>query len=164
MAIRTIRLFGDPVLQMKCADITEITDGVRQHVCDLLETVNMPGHAGVASNQIGHRMRAFSLNVDGCVQYVLNPVLQVDGEPVPRIEGCLSVPDLSFSVLRHPFAQVTGIDLDGNSVKIAGSGLLAQALQHECDHLDGKLYIHRLSREDRAEAFRQIRHSTWFSR
>ncbi|MBP6684395.1 MAG: peptide deformylase, partial [Leucobacter sp.] len=93
----------------------------------------------------------------------LNPQLvEVSGEPQPTGEGCLSVPDLWFDVMRYPYAKVRGIDLYGNEVIIEGEGLKAQALQHECDHLDGKLYISRLERAARGEAMRQIRTSDWF--
>ena len=108
-------------------------------------------------------MRAFSLNIDGEISYVLNPeIVALEGEPEPTGEGCLSVPELRFSVDRYPRATVRGIDLDGNEVVISGEGLMAQALQHECDHLEGKLYLNRLDRESRGEAMRQIRSSTWF--
>lgn len=163
MAIRDIRLFGDPVLRTACEPIETIDDGVRALVADLCDTVAFDGRAGLASTQIGYQQRAFSLHIDGEVSYVLNPeIVELAGEPVPTGEGCLSVPDLWFDVLRYPRATVRGIDLDGREVVISGSGLLAQALQHECDHLDGKLYISRLDREARGEAMRQIRTSTWF--
>lgn len=163
MAIREIRLFGDPVLTSPCVPIVEIDDGVRAHVQDLLDTVDMEGRAGLASNQIGHSLRAFSLHIDGELSYILNPeIVSLDGEPEPTGEGCLSVPDLWYPVMRHPRATVRGINLDGEQVTIIGEGLLAQALQHECDHLDGKLYIHRLDRNERGEALRKIRASAWF--
>ena len=163
MAIREIRLFGDPVLRTVCAPIVEIDDGVRSLVTDLCETVAMEGRAGLAATQIGHTQRAFSLHIDGEVSYVLNPeIVALEGDPVPTGEGCLSVPDLWFDVMRHPRATVRGTDLDGREVVISGEGLLAQALQHECDHLDGRLYLSRLDRESRGEAMRRIRTSAWF--
>lgn len=163
MAIRDIRVFGDPVLRTACETITEIDDGVRALVTDLCETVAFDGRAGLASTQIGYTQRAFSLHIDGEVSYILNPeIVELRGEPVPTNEGCLSVPELWFPVLRHPYAKVRGIDLDGAEIVIEGEGLMAQALQHECDHLDGKLYISRLDRETRGEAMRQIRTSSWF--
>lgn len=163
MAVREIRLFGDPVLRTTCETIAEIDAGVRAMVADLCDTVDFDGRAGLASTQIGYTARAFSLNIDGKISYVLNPELvEVSGERVPTGEGCLSVPDLWFEVLRYPYAKVKGIDLDGNEVIIEGEGLMAQALQHECDHLDGKLYISRLDRETRGEAMRRIRTSSWF--
>lgn len=163
MATREIRLFGDPVLRTVCDPVTEIDEGVRALIADLCETVDMEGRAGLAATQIGHTQRAFSLNIDGEISYVINPeIVALEGEPVPTGEGCLSVPDLWFEVMRHPRVTVRGIDLDGAEVVISGEGLLAQALQHECDHLDGKLYISRLDREARGEAMRRIRQSSWF--
>lgn len=163
MTVRPIRLFGDPVLRAPSLPIDEIDDGVRALVQDLLDTVALPGRAGVAAPQIGVGLRAFSYNIDGDIGYILNPVLvEVRGEPEPVGEGCLSVPGLWHDALRHPWARVTGIDLDGAPIELEGEGLLAQALQHETDHLDGMLYLSRLSPEDRRTAMREVRESSWF--
>lgn len=163
MAVRDIRLFGDPVLKARSAEIAEIDDAVRALVRDLLETVEPPGRAGVAAPQIGVGLRAFSYNIDGDIGYVLNPVLvEVRGDAEPVGEGCLSVPGLWHDALRHPWARVEGIDLDGAPVVLEGEGLLAQALQHETDHLDGTLYLERLTPEERRIAMREIRESAWF--
>ena len=163
MTAREIRIFGDPVLRTVCAEITEIDDGVRALVEDLLDSVKVPGRAGVAAPQIGVPLRAFSYNIDGDIGYVLNPVLvEVRGDVVPTGEGCLSVPGLWHDALRHPWARVEGIDLDGKPVVLEGEGLMAQALQHETDHLDGKVYLSRLAPETRRIAMRQVRESDWF--
>jgi peptide deformylase len=163
MAVRPIRVFGDPVLRAASAPITDIDDGIRALVRDLVDTVELPGRAGVAAPQIGVGLRAFSYNIDGDIGYILNPVLvDVSGEPELVGEGCLSVPGLWHDALRHPHATVTGIDLDGNEIVLEGDGLLAQALQHETDHLDGKLYLDRLPAETRRIAMREIRESDWF--
>lgn len=163
MTVREIRIFGDPVLRTVCQPIEQIDEGVRSLVTDLLDTVAFDGRAGLASTQIGFTQRAFSLHIDGEISYVLNPeIIELSGEPELTGEGCLSVPELWFDVMRFPKAKVRGIDVDGNEVIIEGEGLLAQALQHECDHLDGKLYLSRLDRESRGEAMRQIRASSWF--
>ena len=163
MTVREIRLFGDPVLRTVCAEIETIDDGVRALVADLVDSVELPGRAGVAAPQIGVALRAFSYNIDGDIGYVLNPVLvEVSGEPELVGEGCLSVPGLWHEALRHPRAKVVGIDLDGQEVVLEGEGLLAQALQHETDHLDGRLYLDRLPTESRRLAMRQIRESDWF--
>ena len=163
MTVREIRTFGDPVLRTVCDPITHIDEGVRSLVTDLLDTVAFDGRAGLAATQIGFTQRAFSLNIDGKVSYVLNPeIVELSGEPVPTGEGCLSVPQLWFEVMRYPKATVRGIDLEGQEVIISGEGLMAQALQHECDHLEGKLYLARLDRADRGEAMKQIRASSWF--
>ncbi len=163
MTVRSIRLFGDPVLRAVSAPITDIDDGVRALVRDLLDTVEPPGRAGVAAPQIGVGLRAFSYNIDGDIGYILNPVLvETAGDPVPTGEGCLSIPGVWHDALRHPYAKVVGIDLDGNELVLEGEGLMAQALQHETDHLDGKLFLQRLPADTRREAMRQIRESSWF--
>ncbi|MFM6982155.1 MAG: peptide deformylase [Microbacteriaceae bacterium] len=163
MSVREIRYFGDPVLRSATDLISRVDDSVHRLVRDLLDTVAVPGRAGVAATQIGVGLRAFSYNVDGVIGYVLNPVLvEVRGEPRLVDEGCLSVPGFTFPRLRYPFARVTGTDLNGDAVELSGEGLLAQALQHETDHLDGKLYIEGLEPDTKREAMRQIRQATWF--
>ena len=162
MTERQIRIFGDPVLKT-VSDPIRPTDDVTGLIDDLIDTVKIPGRAGVAAPQIGVNQRAFSYNVDGQVGYVINPiVVEVSGEPELVDEGCLSVPGFYFERLRYPFARVTGIDLDGNAIELSGEGVLAQALQHETDHLDGKLYIDGLEKGLRREAMQAIRNSDWF--
>jgi peptide deformylase len=162
MTARQIRIFGDPVLKTVSDPVGPDAD-VRGLVDDLIDTVQLPGRAGVAAPQIGVNLRAFSYNVDGEVGYVINPVLvSVDGEPELLDEGCLSVPGLYFKRSRYPQAVVSGTDLDGNPVELVGEGLMAQALQHEMDHLEGHLYIDGLDKETKREAMRQIRDSDWF--
>lgn len=163
MAVREIRLFGDPVLRSATDPISTVDDTVRSLVRDLLDSVAVPGRAGVAANQIGVSRRAFSYNIDGRIGYVLNPVLvEVRGEPELVEEACLSVPGLGYPRLRYPWARVQGVDLDGNPVDLSGDGLMAQALQHETDHLDGRVYVEGLEPEVRRQAMRDIRESPWF--
>ena len=163
MTERDIRLFGDPVLKTVSDPIGAIDDRVRALVADLVDSVKLPGRAGVAAAQIGVNLRAFSYNVDGEVGYILNPVIaEVSGEAEPVEEGCLSVPGLWYPTPRYPFARVTGIDLDGATIELSGTGLMAQALQHETDHLDGLLYLDRLSKENRRSAMKEVRESSWF--
>jgi peptide deformylase len=165
MTVRPIRLFGDPVLRSAADPILRIDDAVRALVSDLIDTVQVPGRAGVAAPQIGVGLRAFSYNVDGVVGYVLNPELvEVRGEAEPVDEGCLSVPGVGFPRRRHPWARVVGTDLDGRRIELSGDGLMAQALQHECDHLDGRLYIEGLDPEIKREAMRAVRQAEWFAR
>ncbi|SDQ19121.1 peptide deformylase [Microbacterium sp. cf332] len=163
MAVRPIRFFGDPVLKSAAAPIETIDDGVRSLVRDLVDTVELPGRAGVAAPQIGVGLRAFSYNVDGVIGYILNPrLVEVSGEPSLIGEGCLSVPDLWHDTLRHPYARAVGMNLAGEQIELEGDGLMAQALQHECDHLDGILYLDRLSPAERRVAMREVRESSWF--
>lgn len=159
MAWRDIRIVGDPVLRTTCEPVVDIDDRVKSLVEDLLETVDDEGRAGLAANQIGVSLRAFSWHIDGEIGYVLNPVLvetsadeYQDGE-----EGCLSVPEMWFPTERAWYARVEGIDLDRKPVIVEGEGLMARALQHECDHLDGKLYIDRLTGATRKQALRAVR-------
>jgi len=163
MAERAIRLFGDPVLRSVCDPVVLGEPRVTSLVEDLIEGVTLPGRAGLAANQIGVGLRAFSYNIDGDIGYVINPVLaEVSGEPELVDEGCLSVPGFFFPRLRYPFARVTGVDVDGNAIEVSGEGLLAQALQHEVDHLDGHLYIEGLAPETKREAMRLIRQAPWY--
>lgn len=160
MAIREIRVIGDPVLRTPCETITDPgSKAVRSLVEDLLEGVDMDGRAGLAANQIGVGLRAFSWNIEGEIGYVLNPVIDdldfneyQDGD-----EGCLSVPDLWFPTKRAWYARVTGIDVDGKEVVVEGEELMARCLQHETDHLDGHLYLDRLSPKLRSKAMREVR-------
>ena len=165
MTAREIRLFGDPVLRSAGDPVRIGARGNPSIVVDLLDTVRLPGRAGVAANQIGVTLRAFSWNIEGEVGYVLNPALvEVRGEPEEIEEGCLSVPGVGYPRRRHPWARVEGVDLAGEPVVLEGDGLLAQVLQHECDHLDGHLYIEGLAPEVKREAMRQIRAQTWYRR
>lgn len=162
MSVREIRLFGDPVLRSQCRAVTDL-ESVRSLVEDLIETTQLPGRAGVAANQIGVDLRVFSYNVHGEVGYLINPeIIDLQGDLELTEEGCLSLPGLWHKTPRYPVATARGQQLDGSVIEITGSGLLAQALQHECDHLDGKVYIDRLLPEERKLAFRALREQSWF--
>lgn len=163
MAIREIRLYGDPVLRTVCQPVEVINDDVKALVEDLLETTQLPGRAGVAAPQIGVNLRVFSYNVHGEVGYLINPrIVELAGELVELDEGCLSVPDLWEKTPRYSEAVAEGINLKGEMVRLAGTGLMAQMLQHECDHLDGKVYLDRLTPEGRKVAMRKLRETDWF--
>jgi len=157
--MRDIRIVGDPVLRTPCEPITEIDDRVKALVEDLLETVDHEGRAGLAANQIGVSLRAFSWNIEDDIGYVLNPrLVEVsEDEYQDGDEGCLSVPGLWFPTERAWYARVEGIDLDGKKVVVEGEELMARCLQHEVDHLDGVLYIDRLDRAERKKAMKAIR-------
>ena len=158
MAMREIRTVGDQVLRTPCDPITSIDDRVRSLVVDLIETVDHDGRAGLAANQIGVGLRAFSWNIDDEVGYVLNPkIVELSDDFQDGDEGCLSVPGLWYPTRRAWYARVVGEDLDGKEVVIEGTELMARALQHEVDHLDGHLYLDRLERSVRKKAMRAIR-------
>lgn len=159
MAMRDIRVVGDPVLRTPCEPIRDRDARVRSLVEDLLETVDADGRAGLAANQIGVNLRAFSWNIDDEIGYVLNPrMVEVSEEEYQDgDEGCLSVPGLWYPTKRAWYARVIGEDLDGREVVVEGTELMARCLQHECDHLDGMLFLDRLERAERKKAMRAIR-------
>ncbi|MDR2379478.1 MAG: peptide deformylase [Bifidobacteriaceae bacterium] len=158
MAMRDIRVIGDPVLRTVCDPITKIDDRVRSLVADLVQTVDTEGRAGLAANQIGVLLRAFSYNIDDEVGYVLNPVIaELSEQSQDGDEGCLSVPGLWFPTKRSFYARVVGQNLDGDEVMVEGTGLMARCLQHEVDHLDGHLYLDRLDRATRKKAMAAVR-------
>lgn len=163
MTVREIRLFGDPVLKTVSDPIVNFDDKTKSLIQDLIDTTKLPGRAGVAAPQIGVNLRAFSFNVDGVVGYLINPTLiEVSGQKLLVDEGCLSVPGLWHKTPRYEFAKVVGVHLNGNTVELEGSGLMAQALQHECDHLDGLVYLDRLEDDERREAMKNLRATDWF--
>ncbi|WP_296631596.1 peptide deformylase [Rhodoluna sp.] len=163
MSVREIRLFGDPVLKTVSDEVKTIDDKVHALIGDLIDTTKLPGRAGVAAPQIGVNLRAFSYNINGNVGYVINPKLtELAGEKILVDEGCLSVPGLWHKTPRFERATVEGIDLEGNPIKVSGEGLMAQALQHECDHLDGLVYLDRLEDDERKAAMKNLRATDWF--
>ena len=158
MAMREIRVVPDPVLRTPCDTVTTIDDRVRGLVADLVETVDDEGRAGLAANQIGVSLRAFSWNIEGEIGYVLNPrIVELGEEEQDGGEGCLSVPGLWYSTVRANYARVEGINLDGEPITVEGTGIMARCLQHECDHLDGTVYLDRLQKETRRAAMRELR-------
>jgi peptide deformylase len=157
MTVRPIRLIGDPVLRTACDQVTRFDDALTRLVTDLLDTVQEPGRAGLAANQIGSSLAVFSYNMDGELGYVINPVLTgVTGEQM-GLEACLSIPRISAIRYRAEHAVVTGVDLDQNPVTVTAHGELARCLQHETDHLRGELYIDKLDRDERTEVMRRLR-------
>jgi peptide deformylase len=162
LSVREIRLFGDPVLRSACDKVSDLST-VSPLVSDLLETTALPGRAGVAANQIGVGLAVFSYFMDGKASYLINPeIIELSGDVQEIDEGCLSLPGLWHKTPRYPVAVARGLQLDGSEVEVRGEGLLAQILQHECDHLSGKLYIDRLSPEERKLAMRTLREQPWF--
>lgn len=165
MAVRDIRLFGDPCLKTVSDEVRAFDAKVKALVDDLVDTTKLPGRAGVAAPQIGVNLRAFSFNVNGEVGYIINPrLVETSGEQLLLDEGCLSVPGLWHKTPRWEFARVIGQDAGGNEIELSGTGLMAQMLQHECDHLDGLVYLDRLEPEERKQALRNLRATDWFMR
>jgi peptide deformylase len=159
MTIRPIRLYGDPVLRTEADPVVTFDAGLRSIVADLEDTVREPGRAGVAGPQIGVSLRVFSYNVDGVVGHLVNPVLSghAGAQDDDEEEACLSLPGLAFPTPRAMFVVATGQDQHGRPLVVEGTGLLARALQHETDHLDGRLYIDTLTGDTRRQALRELR-------
>lgn len=162
MAVREIRLYGDPVLRTVTDPVESFGEATRALATDLLDTLDLPGRAGVAAPQIGVPVRAFSYGVDDQRGVVFNPVVVEQEGSQDGDEGCLSVPGLWFPTTRAAYATVEGFDAAGRPVRVEGTGELARCLQHEVDHLDGVVYLHRLDRETRRAALRAVRESDWF--
>jgi peptide deformylase len=162
VAIQPIRLFGDPVLRQRAVEVVDFDRELRTLVSDLTDTMlDAPG-AGLAAPQIGVGLRVFTWFVEGEVGHLVNPVLDLSQEEQFGEEGCLSIPDLSFDCTRALSVVARGFNMYGEAVTIEGSDLLARAIQHETDHLDGVLFIDRLDAETRKAAMKAIRESEWF--
>jgi peptide deformylase len=162
VALREIRVIGDPVLAQRCEPCDLDDPGLPGLVQDLLDSVQVEGRAGLAANQIGVARRAFAWNVEDDVGYVLDPVLVATSDDLQEgDEGCLSVPGLWYPTTRAWWARVEGRDLAGDPVSVEGEELLARCLQHEVDHLDGRLYLDRLERRHRKAALREVREKIW---
>ena len=162
MAIQSIRLFGDPVLRQRAVEVVDFDKELRTLVSDLTDTMLAAPGAGLAAPQIGVGLRAFTWSVDGEVGHLVNPVLDLSEEQQHGPEGCLSLPELSFDCRRALSVVARGFNMYGDPATIEGSDLLARAIQHETDHLDGVLFIDRLDAEARKAAMREIRESDWF--
>ena len=157
MTIRPIRELGDPVLRTPADPVRAFDRELAALVRDLEETVDHPGRAGLAAPQIGVSARAFSYNIDGVIGHVVNPrLVEVSEEKQDGDEGCLSVPGIWAPTVRAMHAVVEGFDVHGEPVRLAGSGLMARCLQHEVDHLDGKVFLDRLTGDARKAAFRAL--------
>jgi peptide deformylase len=146
------------VLRTPCDPVTRFDASIEALCQDLIDTVTArEGRAGLAANQIGVSLRAFSWYVDGRVGVVVNPRLVETRGEQDGDEGCLSLPGLWFPRQRASYAAVEGVDAHGDPVRVAGDGLMGRCLQHECDHLDGTLYVDALEGDLRKEAMRAAR-------
>jgi len=161
VAIQPIRLFGDPVLRTPAEPVTDFDKELRQLVKDLEETMMDAPGAGLAAPQIGVGLRVFTYYVDDVLGHLVNPSLDLSDEEQEGEEGCLSFPGLSYDTRRALRVVAKGFDMHGEPVVIEGSELLARAIQHETDHLDGILFIDRLDKAQRKLALKAIREAEW---
>jgi peptide deformylase len=162
-----VTYLGEPVLRTACDPITRFGPELRQLVEDMFEVMYEARGVGLAANQIGVGLRVFVFDCAedggyGEVGHVVNPrLVETGGDTVTDEEGCLSLPGLTFPTPRAAWAAVEGVDYDGKPVRYEGTNYLARCLLHETDHLDGVVYIDKLSGSARRAALRAVREATW---
>jgi peptide deformylase len=153
MAIRDIRIYPDPVLRTKTARVGAIDDNVKRLIEDMVETMHAAPGVGLAANQVGVSLQLAVIDLSGQedetrrhpLLVLINPeMLSLEGS-VTEEEGCLSIPDYAETVKRAAKVKVRALDRSGKPFELEAQGLLAKALQHELDHLNGLLFIDRLS-------------------
>ena len=147
MSVREIRILGDSVLRTKAVE-TEFTSEVKALIVDLFDTMYAADGIGLAAPQIGVSLRVFVFDTgeeDVEPGALVNPRIVSESGSVNESEGCLSIPGLTELVRRDDEVVVEGVDRDGNPTRIEAAGVLSRCLQHEVDHLDGVLFIDRIS-------------------
>ncbi len=165
MALLPIRIFGDPVLRERAAEVIDFDDALRRLADDMLETMRDARGVGLAANQVGVLKRLFTWQLgddataDGPTSGALvNPqILETSQQTQEGEEGCLSFPGLFYPTVRALRVRLGARDVHGRALQVSGEGLLARVFLHELDHLDGILFIDHLARHDRKEAMRRIR-------
>jgi peptide deformylase len=156
----TIRQYGDPVLKERTREVTEIDASVAALVESMIETMYDAPGSGLAANQIGVMRRIFVYDVGEGARAVINPrIIESDGEWCYE-EGCLSIPGLSWDIVRPNAVHLVGLDVDGNELSIEATELEGRVFQHELDHLDGILLVERLDADQRKEAMKILRGRT----
>lgn len=147
MAIRKIRLMGDKALTKVCREVTEMTPRLRQLVDDMLDTMYEAFGVGLAANQVGILKRIVVIDVGDGPHVLINPViLETSGEQCGS-EGCLSLPGKMGQVTRPNYVKVKALNEDMEEFVLEGTELLARAICHECEHLDGHMFVERVEGE-----------------
>jgi peptide deformylase len=160
MTVLPIRIFGDPVLREPARQVESFDPTLARLADDMIETMQQAPGVGLAAPQVGRSIRLVVFDIGEGPRALVNPVLSgFDGEQVGD-EGCLSIPGLYFSVKRALKVRADGFDVAGKPVVIEAEELLARVLQHEVDHIDGVLFIDRLSSDDRKAALAALRDQT----
>ncbi|MEJ5919788.1 MULTISPECIES: peptide deformylase [unclassified Corynebacterium] len=163
MTVRSVRLFGDPVLVSRADEVTDFDHTLETLVNDMLDTMDEQGGVGLAANQVGVLQRVFVYDCEGVRGHIVNPEWEAIGEDTLfEEEGCLSIPGVNAKATRFAKVRVTGQDCKGVPVAVEGEGLLSRCIQHETDHLDGVLFLKRLDKEERKSAMKQLRQQEWF--
>ena len=146
MSILRIHVLGSPVLRQVTKEIETVTDEHRRLIDDMFETMYAAHGIGLAAPQVGRTERIAVVDVDEAAFAIVNPVIVSDDRTLSKgEEGCLSIPDVYGDVARPETVKVRALDRDGNPFEIDAEGLLARCLQHEIDHLDGRMFIDHLS-------------------
>ncbi|HEX2737097.1 MAG TPA: peptide deformylase [Acidimicrobiia bacterium] len=157
MATYPIRLFGDPVLKQQSREVAELDGELAGLIDAMYETMYENLGVGLAAAQIGVLKRLFTYDVGDGPTAVINPeIVEAEGEVVFD-EGCLSIPELRFEILRPQKITLRGVDLHGHEIVVEDDEFLARAIQHEMDHLNGVLLLDRLDPADRKRALRALR-------
>jgi peptide deformylase len=152
-----IRTYGDPVLNTATTEVESIDGKIAALAESMIETMYEAPGVGLAANQIGVQKRLFVYDQGDGPHVVINPVIvETSGEWVYE-EGCLSVPGLSWEIIRANEVHLRGYDLDGNEIDIQTNEYEGRILQHECDHLDGVLLVERLTDEQKKDAKKLLR-------
>ncbi len=153
----TIRQYGDPVLKERTREVEEIDGKVASLVESMIETMYEAPGTGLAANQVGVQRRIFVYDVGEGARAVINPrIVESDGEWTYD-EGCLSIPGLSWEIVRPNAVHLVGLDLAGEEISLEVSELEGRVFQHELDHLDGVLLVERLDEDQRKEALKILR-------
>ena len=152
-----IRVIGDPVLRQRAADVTDIDGKLARLAEDMLTTMYEAPGLGLAGPQVGVQKRIFVYDIGEGPRTVINPEIRESRGEWAYEEGCLSIPGLSFELVRPKEVHLVGYDLDGNEIEVEADEILARCFQHELDHLDGVLYLERLDPADRKAAMKVIR-------
>ncbi|HEY3943213.1 MAG TPA: peptide deformylase [Acidimicrobiales bacterium] len=162
---RRITLFGNPVLHRRAEPVSHFDRSLCHLVDSMFATMYAtPGGVGLAAPQIGIGLQVFVFDCGGDdIGYVINPRLSaLHGETQEGSEGCLSIPGIRLETPRYDRAEVRGLDVDGAEVEVSGSGLVGRCLQHETDHLAGRLFVDTHASATRQAAQREIRAAPWF--
>jgi peptide deformylase len=150
VTVRAVRIYGDPVLRARAREVTDFDDALRALAADMHETMHVYNGVGLAANQVGVAQRVLVVDVPVDDEHrerhtLVNPVLsELSGSEVGE-EGCLSIPGIYEDVKRALRLRVRAQDEHGRPVELVAEGYLARAIQHEVDHLDGVLFVDRLS-------------------
>jgi peptide deformylase len=155
--IRPILVVGNPVLHQKAKRVSQVDRGIQRLIDDMIETMRAAPGVGLAGPQVGLPLRLAVIEVDDKVTVIINPEITKRSGELELDEGCLSVPGFWGTVTRAEKVTVKAKDRHGKDVRLTAEGLLAQALQHEIDHLDGTLYVDRMDSLDKLKRSEPIR-------